>query len=1160
MLEEEKKEYENKTVANLLNSILNEYENEKSIISEKQDHYFFQLAYNCFQALICCQLVGKDQKKYETELQIRICKVIEIVKEIKCERETNDDLLLVAYDVLALMCSDYKELLVSNFPKGRFMFRTKKTASSDLFYITAHIIDCFIKNSDIEIAADVAEQLCDISLERNDVEQDKELIIKILPRIIDDVPEVAYRICCKHKTCFDNKIDNYAGDFYWFYSYSAHMINQKDIAVKCLKKCIQIRKNTLGANNWYTVFASCELVLQTMISSMDSKVREYFIEFVYGVEHQLYDDMDLEYAKLMEGRCLFALLQNDPEMDSIEQYKYYVDLFVELCNQPMISELPILTPRMGKNMKGVICLRAGDNIGAERYFREALEYDVATDPSGTILSDAQIKSNLLMAYFNQSDFENVSSLLNELLDIIADENSALLSETDEYRIFGILVSAYSYFDVDDEEIENVLELVREECNSIVSEHDKLSEANKEQATFLCSAISILIQKQVLSKADHWMFYTALNKIKQFSDKMNLEKRRIVVLNYVLALLAYDLELPTTGFYMRESLVDLEHNSVPGGIRTSVLALVAVYYARYDQIGMARKYLDDACAELTNAWKQSVTYLNDTRLMNALLVAQLQYNSVYAAYRQICDVQSSYNSIIQFKALASLAGRERNRVINSGIIDSELIGRIRDQQNLIALLETDTINHINEAVLTEAYKKMRLLEEEFAERFPLLSRFTDISLERVVAAMPDNTVIIEYFDTVPYFGKGIFERIEVIEEQCIDVFLLKKSNGSCTLGKFIISKGETVLRKSEEFIKTYQDQSKGEVTTAQLENQEQIRYFLYKELIAPIRNYMTDAETVYIAPCRELINLPFGLLMENSNTNQLQEDFVISMIECARDFLFTTSQSDSAGRTLVIGDPEYDLTEKLRASLSVHGDEQRCFDFQDYYVNPLPFSGIEALRISNMVSADCYIGINASKNTLFSATNYKSIHLATHGLVDYESSGDTLYSSCLLFSGAQSWLSDGIYNLNIGNGIVTADEISRQNWHHVELVMLSTCMSGMNDYTINKGFNGMVSALSAAGVKYVICSLWNQSDFGTAVMMEEFYRLYKNEGMRPVEALRGAQKYLKNVTIRELRERGWLNITDIRVKDVIDQYRKMNDRRRPFRNEVYWGGFECFCCN
>lgn len=1162
LIDEQNKRYDDYTFSKLIASFGDGEKSEKDDDSlVYRNHCFFQLSYTCLRTEICCRIIDAGSRKFANELEDNIKQVIENVKQVKYEWEISDELLRDSLDVLLLLCKDYKDIIVPYFPKSQVLFKSGRSeVSSDLFYIAVNVMDCLKKNGDSELAINVVEQLCKMSRERNKSERHRYLIVNVLPRIIDDESETAYAICCDNASFFDDELSLQAGDFFWYYSYSAHVLEQTDDAIKYLEKCILIRKTLIGDNNWYTVTAECELVLRTMKSTREIGTREYFIKFIDDVEHQKYENIDPDYAIMMEGRCVFSLLHNDPDMDSIAQYRYYVDLFERLCNQPTIYPLPFLTPRMGKNMRGTICLRTGDYIGAEKYFTEALEFDSETDPSGTILSDAQLKSNLLMAYFNQNDLENVSLLLDELLEIIDDEEDDSLSETDVYRIYGILVSTYSFFELDDKAIENILELVREECDSIVTGNNSLSEGNKEQATFICSAISILVQKQVLSRADYWAFYKALNKIKQFANNMLLEKRRIVALNYILALLAYNLDLPSTGFYMRESLIDLYHNGISSGIRAAVLSLVAIYYARNNQFEQAKEYLNDTCAELDKEWKQSIRYLNDTRLMNVLTVAQLQYLTVYAVQRQICDIKSSYNSIIQFKALASLAGKERNRVINSGMIDPELMERIHMQQNIVAQLESDSIDHIDEAVLSNAYDEMRILETEFSERFPGLKEFKEISLERIVKAMPDNSVIVEYFDTSPYYGLGAFETIAVEEAQSIDAFVLRKIKGTCTLYKYVVEKGATVLNKAEEFVKIYEALSSESATTEQLNEQELIRHILYKELIAPIEKYMQGADTVYIAPSGELINLPFGLLKEEGREKLFQEDHFIIMIECARDFLFTSSGANVTDKALVIGDPEYNIKEKTIEDIENRPDEQRSFTFNDFTISPLPFSGIEAIRISNHISADCRIGMNANKKVLLSAMNYKNIHLATHGFVDYESSTDTLYSTCLLLTGAQNWLTSGEIDKKFGNGIVTADEISRLEWKNVELVVLSTCMSGMNDFTINKGFNGMVSALSAAGVKYVICSLWNQSDFGTAIMMEEFYRLYQQEGKTPFEALREAQIYLKNVTIRELKDRGWLNITDIRVKEVIDQYRKMNDRRRPFRNEVYWGGFECFRCN
>lgn len=1162
MLLSDNKNYEDIILSGLISSITNQMES-KGLNDEQEDlflknHFVFQVSFICLKVFYNCRLIACGNISNETEIKEDISRITEILRDNIYGDD--EELTILSFDILCLVCHKYANLLMYFFPEKAALYEKRGEVSSVLFYLAQNMAECYKKHGYEDVYNEVWKRLCCLIRKRNTSAERESLLLNVLRNIIDDDPHVAYSICCDNEDIFVNETSISAGDFYWFFSNSSYAMGILEPAKLYLEKCIDLRNCLLGKDNWYTVTAECELIFRGMSYSDDSLNREYIMGVIEGIEKRIYSDLDMDYAVVMEGRCVYHLLHNDPDMDSVEQYLYYVDLFEKLCNQTTVCSLPFLSPRMGKNIRGTVCLRTGDYIGAEKNFVEALSISSETDPSGTILSDAQLKSNLLMAYFNQNDIENVLILLDELLVIIENENNDSLSETDIYRIYSILVSVYSYIELDGEAIENLLNLVEEECESIMSENDKLSESNKEQATFICSAISILLPKQVLCKSDCWKYYKTLNKIKQFSNNMHLEKRRVVVLNYILALLAYNLDLPTTGYYMRESLIDIYHNGVSVGIRAAVLSLVAVYYARDNKFVQTRKYLDLSCIELEKEWKQSIRYLNDTRLMNVLAIAQLQYHAIYATQRQICDIESSYNSIIRFKALASLAGKERNRAINSGMVDSELMERIRRQQNIVAQLEADPINHIDENALDAAYDEMRTLETEFSERFPDFNEFKEISLERIMESMPDNSVVVEYFDTIPEYGLRVFDTIESREEQCIDIFILRKINGICTLYKHVVDKGETVLNKAEGFANIYKAISDESVTAEQLNEQESIRHLLYVELIAPIKKYINGVDTVYIAPSSELINLPFGLLKEEGGEQLFQEEYCINMIECARDFLFATSGSCLSEKALVIGDPEYEVKGKVIEKFPERYDESRGLNLTEFIIKPLPFSGIEALRISNHISTDCCIGTNARKNTVLSATNYKNIHLATHGLVDYEASADTLYSTCLLFAGAQNWLTNGKMAQGFENGIVTADEISRLNWKNVELVVLSTCMSGMNDYTINKGFNGMVSALSAAGVKYVICSLWNQSDFGTAVMMEEFYRLYKNEGMRPVEALRGAQKYLKNVTIRELRERGWLNITDIRVKDVIDQYRKMNDRRRPFRNEVYWGGFECFRCN
>ena len=153
----------------------------------------------------------------------------------------------------------------------------------------------------------------------------------------------------------------------------------------------------------------------------------------------------------------------------------------------------------------------------------------------------------------------------------------------------------------------------------------------------------------------------------------------------------------------------------------------------------------------------------------------------------------------------------------------------------------------------------------------------------------------------------------------------------------------------------------------------------------------------------------------------------------------------------------------------------------------------------------------------------------------------------------------------GSGLLTADEVSRLDLSSTQLVVLSSCLSGMNDVLFNTGFYGMVSALSAAGAKYVISNLWSANDFASAVFMDAFYYYYANGWNDPPTALSKARNYLRNVTIDELRKQGWFHpstyqMLDPENRNLLHSLENKNGRLKPFRNESFWGGFTCYQCH
>lgn len=100
--------------------------------------------------------------------------------------------------------------------------------------------------------------------------------------------------------------------------------------------------------------------------------------------------------------------------------------------------------------------------------------------------------------------------------------------------------------------------------------------------------------------------------------------------------------------------------------------------------------------------------------------------------------------------------------------------------------------------------------------------------------------------------------------------------------------------------------------------------------------------------------------------------------------------------------------------------------------------------------------------------------------------DAMYRSGLVLAGANHvWL--GQYDIDdIEDGILTSAEISDLDLSKTQLVVLSSCDSGLGDVT-TEGTFGLQRAFKNAGVKTIIMTMWNVDDVATQYMMTQFYK-------------------------------------------------------------------------
>jgi CHAT domain-containing protein/tetratricopeptide (TPR) repeat protein len=137
-----------------------------------------------------------------------------------------------------------------------------------------------------------------------------------------------------------------------------------------------------------------------------------------------------------------------------------------------------------------------------------------------------------------------------------------------------------------------------------------------------------------------------------------------------------------------------------------------------------------------------------------------------------------------------------------------------------------------------------------------------------------------------------------------------------------------------------------------------------------------------------------------------------------------------------------------------------------------------------------------------------------------------------------------------------------------LVTVSACQSGVVDIThMSEEGNSVAVALLAAGAACVIASLWPVRDDMSALLMTRLYAEMIEGGLRPPEALRRAQLWLRDLTDAELdaylddhpslqAEFARREVAGDRAgrRAVVGQRRSAESAERPFADPDYWAPF------
>ena len=151
--------------------------------------------------------------------------------------------------------------------------------------------------------------------------------------------------------------------------------------------------------------------------------------------------------------------------------------------------------------------------------------------------------------------------------------------------------------------------------------------------------------------------------------------------------------------------------------------------------------------------------------------------------------------------------------------------------------------------------------------------------------------------------------------------------------------------------------------------------------------------------------------------------------------------------------------------------------------------------------------------------YDVIHLSTHGffgsiigihndikpLLD----DDSMSKSGLLFAGSEKTLTDDDFDESMSDGVLSSEEMSRQDLSGTELVVLSACQTGLGRLT-DDGIYGMQRGLKLAGANAMIVSLWNVNDYSSSLLMRFFYQELEKQDVKDIHSafLAARQRLMK----------------------------------------------------